>query len=134
MYWQNAMKLQLQVTTNLVPVKYLFFIVDPPKITRHPESKLVVTGTPTAFTVEATGDELQFQWQKDGEDIDRNKSWLQCSQTDKTSTLHIQCVEKKDQGHYKCLVKNAVGKSEEISHEAKLTVCEFTAIYLPCLY
>ena len=78
------------------------------------------------LTVEATGDELQFQWQKDGEDIDRNKSRLQCSQTDKTSTLHIQCVEKIDKGHYTCIVKNAVQKNEEISHEAELTVCELS--------
>ena len=47
-----------------------FLTVDAPKITRHPESQSVVTGTPIAFTVEATGDELQFLWQKDDKDID----------------------------------------------------------------
>ena len=109
-----------------------FLTVDPPMITRHPESKSIVTGTPTAFTVEATGDELQFQWQKDGEDIDRNESRLQCSQTDKTSTLHIQCVEKSDKGHYTCLVKNAVQKNEEISREAELTVCELS--FCVCIF
>ena len=99
-----------------------FLTVDPPKITRHLESKSVAIGSCTDFTLEATGDDLQFQWQKDGQDIDRNGSRLQCSQTDHTSTLHIQYVKKSDQGHYKCLVKNPV---EETSHEADLTVCEF---------
>ena len=85
-----------------------------------------MTGTSAVFTVEATGDELQFQWQKDGKDIDRNESRLQHSQTDKTSTLHIQHVEKRDRGHYKCLVKDAVEKSEDISDEAELTISEFS--------
>ena len=84
-----------------------------------------MTGTPLAFTVEATGDDLQFLWQKEGKDIDKNESWLQCSQTDNTSTLHIQHVKKSDQGHYKCLVNNPAEESEKTSHEAKLTICEF---------
>ena len=28
------------------------------------ESKSVATGAPTTFTVESTGDELQFEWQR----------------------------------------------------------------------
>ena len=79
-----------------------------------------MTGTPTTFTVEAMGDELQFLWQK--KDIDKNELQLQCSQTDSTSTLHIHHVKKSDRGHYKCLVKSLV---EECSNEARLTVCEF---------
>ena len=102
-----------------------FLTVDPPKITQHPESQSVVTGTSIAFTVEATGDELQFLWQKDGKDIDKNESRHQCSQTDNTSTLHIQHVKKSDQGHYKCLVLNPAKENGTISDVAKLTVCEF---------
>ena len=102
-----------------------FLTVDPPKITRHPESQSVVTGTPIAFTVEATGDDLQFLWQKDDEDIDKNESRLQRSQTDNTSTLCIQHVKKSDQGHYKCLVKNPVEKSGTKSYVAELIVREF---------
>ena len=102
-----------------------FLTVDPPKITRHPESQSVVTQTTIAFTVEATGDDLQFLWQKDDKDIDKNESRLQCSQTDNTSTLHIEHVKKSDQGHYKCLVKNQVEKSGTKSDVAELIVCEF---------
>ena len=104
-----------------------FLTVDSPKITQHPESQSVVTGTPIAFTVEATGDDLQFVWQKDGKDIDKNESRFQCRQTDDTSTLHIEHGKKSDQGHYKCLVKNPVKESGTISDAAKLTVCEFVS-------
>ena len=91
-------------------------------ITRNPESKSVATGTVIVFTVEATGGNFQFQWQKDGRDIVRNESRLQCIQTDKTSTLHILHVKKSDQGRYRCLVKNSVKK---YSYAADLAVCKY---------
>ena len=109
----------------------LFLTVDSPKITQHPESQSVVTGTSITFTVRATGVELQFLWQKDGKDIDRNEPRLQCSRTDNTSTLSIQHVKKSDQGHYKCLVKNLV---EETSYDAELTVCEFVCAVTSLVY
>ena len=92
-------------------------------------------GISTSFTVEATGDNLQFQWQKDGQDIDRNVSRLQCSSTANTSTLHINVVEKSDEGHYKCQVKNLVEKSGKASHVAKLNICElffYNSIVVVC--
>ena len=116
--------MQLQVTSTFL-IFSLFLTVDAPKITLHPESQSVVTGTPIVFTVEATGDELQFLWQKDGKKIDKNESWFQCNQTDHTSTLDIQHVKKSDQGHYRCLVKNPIEKSGTKSDVAKLTVREF---------
>ena len=118
------LRMQLQVTSTFL-IFSLFLTVDPPKITRHPESQSVVTGSPIAFTVEATGDELQFLWQKDGKEIDKNESRLQCSQTDHTSTLHIQHVKKSNKGHYRCLLKNPIEKSGIKSDVAKLIVREF---------
>ena len=100
--------------------------MDPPSITRHPENKLVATGMDAVFTVEATGDDLQFQWQKDGECIDRHDPRFHCSQTDTTSTLCIKHVLKNDEGHYKCVVKNPVAERGEVSHEAELFVCELS--------
>ena len=116
--------MHLQVANTFLKFS-LFLPVDAPKITRHPVNQSVVTGTAIAFTVEATGDDLQFLWEKDGKDIDRNGSRLQCSQTDNTSTLHIQHVKRSDQGHYKCLVKNPVEESGTNSDVAKLIVREF---------
>ena len=98
--------------------------MDPPRITGHPENKSVATGMDAVFTVEATGDDLQFQWQKDGECIDRHDPQFHCSQTNTTSTLCIKHVLKNDHGHYKCVVKNQVAESGEVSHEAELFVCE----------
>ena len=117
----------------------LFFIkctftltVNPPEIIRHPESTSVATGAPAVFTVEATGDKLQFQWQKNGKDIDQDKSRLHCSHTDNISTLCIEHVEKSDKGHYTCFINNLVEKSGITSQEAELNVCEFLFFFF-CL-
>ena len=94
-----------------------YFTVDPPKITQHPESKSVATGADTTMSVGATGDNLLYQWQKDGinlSDDDRHHD------TD-TDTLHIVKVEKGDsKARYQCSVKNEIG--EEFSKVAVLTV------------
>ena len=85
-----------------------FHSVDPPKIIRHPENHSVATGADTMFTVETTGDELQFQWQKDGIDIDSSEPRLQCNSTRNISTLYIKYTNKSDKGHYRCLITNPV--------------------------
>ena len=107
-----------QVRPNyLLFVYYLFFLkVDPPKVTRHPESKTVATGASTTFTVEASGDDLQFQWKKDGKDLHDGSKY----RGTKTHTLHIKDVERSDKGSYQCIVKNDV--NEVLSEKADLTV------------
>ena len=107
-----------------------FLTVNPPQITRSPESQSVSTGTDISFSVEATGDNLQFQWQKDGKEIDSDDSRFSSSQTDSTSTLRIQRVQKSDEGHYKCLVKNPVEQSGISSQEAELAVCKFVVLLI----
>ena len=108
---------------------FLFLTVDAPKITRNPKNQSVTTGADVTFTVEATGDELHFQWQKDSQDIDSSDSRFSFHQTDDgTSTLKIQCVKKSDKGHYKCLVKNPVEQRGKSSSEAELRVCAFQCL------
>ena len=125
----------LNIGVNVIPTTFPFFLtVHPPKIISNPESMSVAARAGATFTVEATGDELQFQWQKDGKDIDKNESRLQCSQTNNTSTLHIQHVKKSDQGHYKCLVKNLIEENEKTSHDAELTVREFVCTVVSLVY
>ena len=97
---------------------HIFLTADPPKITQHPKSKSVATGASTTFTVEATGDDLRFQWRKDGKDL---RDGRKCRGT-KTHTLHIKDVEKSDKGSYQCLVRNDVRK--EFSEKAGLAVSE----------
>ena len=101
---------------------------DPLKIARHPESQSVATGTDTTFRVEATGDNLQFQWQKDERNIVDYNSRFKVSKTEDTSTLCIHCVQKSDKGHYRCLIKNPVEKNGKPSIEADLSVCKYVIL------
>ena len=70
--------------------------------------------------VEARGDDLTFQWQKNGSNLKNGRNY---SGTD-TNTLNIQHVKKSDAGCYRCLVNNEVKLERDISEEAKLNVCE----------
>ena len=98
---------------------FFFLTVDPPNISQHPESKSVATGASTTFTVEATGDDLHFQWKKDSETLLDGRKY----RGTKTHTLRIKDVEKCDKGSYQCLVTNDVG--EKLSEEADLAVSKF---------
>ena len=97
---------------------FSFFLpVDPPKITKHPESKSVATGASATFTIEVTGDDLQFMWQKNGIDLSDNDRHHGID----TDTMRIVNVEKVDnKSHYQCLVKNDMKK--KLSQQAVLTV------------
>ena len=75
----------------------------------------MATGASTTLTVEASGDDLQFQWRKNGKDLHDGSKY----HGTKTHTLHIKDVEKSDKGNYQCLVKNDVG---ELSEEVDLAV------------
>ena len=96
---------------------------DPPRITQHPKDQPVATGADVSFHVEATGDDLNFQWQKNHSNLHDCKRYCDAH----TDTLHIVKVEKSDKGRYSCLVKNAVG--EKLSDEALLAVSK---LHLTC--
>ena len=89
---------------------------DPPRITQHPKDQSVATGADVSFHVEATGGDLNFQWQKNHSNLHDCKRYCDAH----TDILHIVKVEKSDKDRYSCLVKNAVG--EKLSDEALLTV------------
>ena len=76
------------------------------------------------FRVETTGDDLQFQWQKDDIDIDSSEPRFQCNSAGTVSTLHIKDTNKSDKGHYRCLITNPVEKKGMLSAEANLLVCK----------
>ena len=97
---------------------------DPPKITQHPKDQSVATGTDATFRVEATGDDLQFQWQKNERSIIDIESRFNFSISADTSTLCIQHTEKNDKGHYQCMIKNPVEKKGKLSKKAHLSVCK----------
>ena len=104
---------------------FLPFSVDPPKVIQHPNSQTASTGRQTTFTIEATGDDPTFQWQKNGRDVHNDCNY---SGTD-TNTLSIRQVKKSDEGFYRCLVMNDVKKDGILSEHAQLSVCKFKIIY-----
>ena len=100
--------------------KTTLFVVDYPEVIEHPERQSVPSGGETIFKVEARGDDLTFQWQKNSSNLKSDSNYSGTC----TNTLRIQQVKKSHAGRYRCLVKNEVKRDGEISEEAKLTVCE----------
>ena len=75
------------------------------------------------MTIRATGDNLHYQWQKDGIDLSNNDRYHDTG----TDILRIVKVEKCDsKDHYRCHVKNEIG--EEFSKEAVLTVSKLVIV------
>ena len=113
--------------------KTTLFVVDYPEVTEHPERQSVPSGGETIFKVEARGDDLIFQWQKNGRNL---KNDCNHSGTD-TNTLSIRPVKKSDEGFYRCLMMNDVEKDGILSEEAQLSVCKFkiqvTVMKLLCI-
>ena len=69
------------------------------------------------MSVQATGDNLLYQWKKDGINLSDDNRHHGTG----TDTLHIVKVEMGDsKARYQCSVKNEIG--EEFSEEAVLTV------------
>ena len=95
--------------------------VQPPQINRHPDDRLnVASGSSVEFTVTATGDgDLAYRWQRNAADLDPPPEGVT---GETTNTLHIDNVEKKHEGTYKCMVSNAAGSTP--SNCAQLTVCK----------
>ena len=73
--------------------------------------------------VRATGDNLFYQWQKDGIDLSNDDRHHDTG----TDTLRIVKVAKGDsKAHYRCHVKNEI--EDEFSREAVLTVSKLVII------
>ena len=92
----------------------------PPTIIQHPKSQSVPAGSEARLKVKAEGDDLTFQWQKNGSDLHNDSRY---SGTD-TNILKIKHVKKSEEGHFRCHVKNEMNKDGELSKEAHFTVCE----------
>ena len=73
--------------------------------------------------VRATGDNLLYQWQKDGIDLSNDDRHHDTG----TDTLCIVKVEKgNSKAHYRCHVKNEI--AEVFSKETVLTVCKLVIV------
>ena len=98
-------------------------------ITQHPENQQIRNGRETTFSIKAEGDNLTYQWQKNGSNVCNGSRHKGAA----THTLTIRQVNKSDAGRYKCVVTNEVNKDGEISEEAQLTVGKFHQI-LQCVF
>ena len=70
------------------------------------------------FTVVATGDELIYQWQRDGSNLMDTSGMLEGVTT---AMLMVLNVQGEDEGSYRCVVTNGAGDSVT-SDDAILTV------------
>ncbi len=85
-------------------------------ITSQPSSQTVCEGDNASFSVSATGENLTYQWQKNGSNISGATS----------STLTLNNVTSADAGNYTCVVTGDCGSVT--SNAASLTVNPATAI------
>ena len=82
----------------------------PPVITKQPKSLVLNAGSKAVFTVAATGPNVVYQWQKDGDDMDGETQ----------PTLTVDLIVPGDAGAYRCIVRNAAAVIN--SDVASLTV------------
>ncbi len=91
---------------------------DPPAIVTQPKAKTVFDGAKAEFTVEASGDELSYQWQYR---TSSSGAWKNATGTgNQTATLKVSATLKKSGYQYRCIVTNDRGSAT--SKAVKLTV------------
>ncbi len=88
------------------------FRLSPPEITGQPQDQNVMEGESAGFSVEATGRDLSYRWQRNGVDIEGADD----------PVLLIEASREDDGAHYSCIVTNPAGEAR--SEEAELTVDE----------
>ena len=109
-----------------------FLTVSPANITTHPSDQTVAQSGTTNFSVIASGDELTYQWQKNGTNISENVSKYEGVSM---AVLIINDAKVDDTGTYKCIVFNGAGDNVT-SNEAILTVSKsaYNIIMQPLQY
>ena len=97
-----------------------FYAAEPPQITSQPRSQDdVPPGKAVAFSIQATGTELGYQWQwKQFERVGEKDGWQNLS--GEGSTFKVEDVKASNAGYYRCVVSNSAGS--ETSQCASLTV------------
>ncbi len=86
------------------------------EITQHPSDLGACPGDTAIFNVTATGSNLTYQWQKDGENLSDGGDISGVT----TSTLQIANAEPADNGDYRCVVTGDCGTV--VSNAAMLSV------------
>ena len=95
-----------------------FLTVSPAIVNTHPSNKIVSQGGSVNFSVIASGEELTYQWQRNGINISSNGTKFHGVSK---AVLTINDAKVVDAGKYKCIVFNGAGDNDT-SNEATLTV------------
>ena len=101
-------------------------VLDPPAITVHPGSTSAVPGWTVTFTISATGSDLRFQWQLEGQDLSDGNGVTGA----RTSTLTLTGVDEDDVGFYRCVVSNDIDFDGVASQQAELKLILSSATFL----
>ena len=102
------------VATNAVVLR----VGNAPVIVSQPQSYTGAAGTTAVFAVEATGDDLTYQWQYSG---NGGETWINSSTTGaKTASISISALAYRNGQMYRCVITNEYGSV--ISDAATLTV------------
>ena len=89
-----------------------------PVIVSQPQSCTGAVGTTAVFTVEATGDDLTYQWQYSN---NGGETWVNSSATGaKTGSISVAALAYRNGQMYRCIITNEYGSV--ISDAATLTV------------
>ncbi|MFK7952053.1 MAG: immunoglobulin domain-containing protein [Ekhidna sp.] len=97
-------------------------VVEKPIITSQPTSQDVCTEESGSFDVIASGDNLSYQWQYNGNDVEDGSQY----NGTKTATLTISSVATTDEGDYTCIITNSA--CSITTESAGLTTLEGTSI------
>ena len=102
------------VATNAVVLR----VGNAPVIVSQPQSYTGAAGTTAVFAVEATGDDLTYQWQYSS---NGGETWINSSTTGaKTASISIGALAYRNGQMYRCVITNEYGSV--ISDAATLTV------------
>ena len=102
------------VTSDVVTLTVIF----PVEITSQPKNVTCLLGSTASFSVLATGNNIQYQWQ-----VFSNGSWINCSANDgaNTSTLTLTATAARNGLKYHCVITDSY-YGAVVSNEATLTV------------
>ena len=95
-------------------------------IVDHPVDESAATGTVAMFSVTATGELLEYQWQKDGANINDVAGTYSGTNTDSLTVETL--TDPDDEGSFRVVVSNTANIVGVTSNSATLTVCEFCYI------
>jgi hypothetical protein len=95
-----------------------FLTVSPAIINTHPFDQIVAKNDIAEFSVDASGDGLTYQWQRNGMNIEPRTGKFDGVNS---HTLTVNDVQEEDTGLYKCTVFNGAGNSST-SNEAILQI------------